>query len=125
MYYISNYIRYKLEYINVNVDIFHLSFLNFIRIKNEKYFFIQLYINLWENILFHLKFFIFPKFWDYQQFNDYSAPNNFLRDKLKSNFFFKKNSIENILIENFFNFLPTAYLEDFSEIEKFNRNNCE
>jgi putative transferase (TIGR04331 family) len=119
----NNKIDYQLKFKKKNFKNYFFSLLNFIRIKNEKYFFLQLYINFWENILFHLKFFIFPKFWDYQQFNDYSTPNIFLRDKLKSNFFFKKNSIENFLMENFFNFLPTAYLEDFSKIEKFNRNN--
>jgi len=99
------------------------NFINLISFKKDKYFLINLYINFLESMSLQAQLLIFPKFWDYKQFNNYSTVDLKLRDQLKKKLNIgKKKNLENFLKKNLFTYMPKAYLEDYKRIEKFTEN---
>lgn len=108
----------------ISIKEFLISILNSFKFKDDKYFFIQLYLSNFNNYILQLKFLIFPKFWHFTQFKDYSVPNYNLRKSLKLKLKINnKKNLKNFLLNSLFEFMPTAYLEDFKNIETFIKKN--
>ena len=100
------------------------QFFNFLFSKNDKLFISELYLSRFEEILFQIKLKIFPRFWNYDKFINYSNPNLNIRKNLQKQIKmdYSKN-LENFLLQNVFLYMPTAYLEDYSKIKEFVKNN--
>lgn len=97
-----------------------LKFINLFLSKNDKIFISELYLNKFEEVLFHLNFNNMPRFWNFHKFYGYSKPNEKLRSKIGNKLLStKKNNLENFLIKNLFLYMPLAYLEDYKKIKNF------
>lgn len=91
--------------------------------KNDGIFISELYLDRIGEIWFHLKFKIFPRFWNYEKFYNYSKPNYYLRESTKEKLkISNEKNLKNFLLQNIFLYMPTAYLEDYSKIKEFNKN---
>ena len=97
----------KILYKNIS---YHLT-------RNNEAYISATYLPRFQEILLNLSYFQLPKFWrSFLQYSDTSTPDLNLRKSLSDKL---KNGKKNNLIRNqLFNFMPTCYLEGFSQLHK-------